>query len=112
MKKQKTLYAEASIYYVSAAGVTRVQFRRGPFKTNARDTETARASYAKHVRHATDPRVIAQMHHMNMTILDPCDPCDRWILESDGSEEAARILAICDEQNTAAGREIPRASFI
>lgn len=112
MKKSKTLYAEAIIYYTTESGEARISWRRGPYRTNARDTETARPAYAKQVYHHTAPAVIERKTRARFIILDPCDPRDRWILESDGSEEAARILAQCDRENTAAGRAIPRASFI
>lgn len=108
----KTMFAESTIYYISPSGMTRMHYRKGPFRTNSKNTETARAAYAKYVRHSTAPRIIEQMHHMNIVVLDPTDPRDRWILESDGSEETARILAQCDEENTAAGHTIPRASFL
>lgn len=91
-----------------------MHYRKGPFRTNSKSTETARAAYAKYVRHSTDPRIIEQMHHMNIVVLDPTDPRGRWILESHAksSEDTARILAQCDEENTAAGYAIPRASFL
>lgn len=113
MKHKKTVYAEATIYYTSPAGVARVRYTKGPHRTSARSTETARPAYLKRVYRETCANIDrASIHHVNTCILDPCDPCDRWILESDGDEHTARILAQCDEENTAAGRTIPRASFL
>lgn len=112
MKQRKTVYAEAAIYYYADDGTARVQFRRGPHRTSAKNTKTAIPAYAKKVYKHTPAPIMDRIVSARFLLLDPCDPCDRWILESDGSEEAARILAQCDEENTAAGRTIPRASFL
>lgn len=108
----KTMYAESTIYYADPAGVARIQYRKGPYRTNARTAETARPAYAKQVYRHTAAAVIDGITRATFCILDPCDPRDRWILESDGSEETARILAQCDAENLAAGRTIPRPSFL
>lgn len=113
MKYKKTVYAEATIYYTDPAGVARIRWTKGPHRTNARDTETAKPAYAKQVYRdicANIPR--ANITRASFCILDPCNQNDRWILESDGSESTARILAQCDAENLAAGRKIPRASFL
>lgn len=112
MKPVKTLYAEATIYYTAPNGTQRIHHRRGAFKTHARDTETARPAYAKKVYRETMPYVVEHMRRARFLVLDPCDPCDRWTLESSGDPDTARILKFCDEQNAAAGRAIPRASFL
>lgn len=111
-QNMKTVYAEATIYYTDPAGVARIRWMKGPYRTNARSTETARPAYAKHIYRSTCAGIRESITHASFCLIDPCDPCDRWILESDGSEHTARILAQCDAENIAAGREIPRASFL
>lgn len=108
----KTMYAESTIYYTGPAGETRIHWTKGPFRTNARNSDTARPAYAKKERSHTPRAILDNATRASFLVLDPCDPCDRWILESDGSEHTARILAMCDEENTAAGHAIPRASFL
>lgn len=113
MRYRKTVYAEATIYYTDPAGVARIRYTKGPHRTNARSTETAAPAYMKRVYREKCPNIDrASITRVSVCILDPCDPCDRWILESDGDEHTARILAQCDEENAAAGRTIPRASFL
>ena len=113
MKRQrKTLYAEATIYYYADDGTARVQFRRGPHRTTAKSTKTAMPHYAKTVYKHTARAVMERIVNARFLLLDPCEPNDRWILESDGDESTARILAQCDAENLAAGRTIPRASFL
>lgn len=113
MKYKKTVYAEATIYYTDPAGVARIRWTKGPHRTNARNTETARPAYAKRVYREKCANIDrASITRASFCILDPCDPCDRWILESDRDESTARILAQCDAENLAAGRTIPRASFL
>lgn len=111
MKKAKAFMAEVQIYYTDQDGTARIHYRRGPYKTNARDTETARPAYLKSVYKHTPAHIIDGKKSMSVCILDPCDPCDRFILEHAG-EETRRTLEYCDELNRAAGRTIPRASFL
>jgi len=112
MKYKKTLFAESTIYYYADDGTARINYRKGPHRTNARSAHTAMPAYAKKVYKHTPAPIMERIVSARFLLLDPCDPNDRWILESDGSEETARILAQCDEENTAAGRTIPRASFL
>lgn len=112
MKKQKAYFAEAQIYYTDPAGVARIRYSKGPFKTNARSTETAKPAYIKQVYRDICANIDrANITHTSVCVLDPCDPCDRWILESSGNDNAL-LLRYLDELNTAAGRTIPRASFL
>ncbi len=108
----KTMYAESTIYYTAQDGESRIRWSKSPFRTNARSSETARPAYAKKQRSHTPRAILDNATRARFLVLDPTDPHDRWILESDGSEETARILAQCDEENTAAGHTIPRASFL
>lgn len=113
MKKTKAFYAEAQVYYTDPAGIARIRWTKGPFKTNARDTETAAPAYMKRVYRDKCPNIPREsITRVSFCLLDPCDPCDRWILESDGSDHAKELLSYLDELNTAAGRTIPRASFL
>lgn len=112
MKTRKTIYAEATIYYYADDGTARVQFRKGPHRTAAKSTKTAMPAYAKTVYKHTARAVMERIVSARFLLLDPCDPCDRWIMESSGDEHTAQILAMCDEENAAAGRTIPRASFL
>lgn len=85
-----------------------MKWTKGAFHTNARSAKTARPAYARSVYRHTAPDVLNGKLHARFTVLDPCDPYDRWTLEHSGDEETARILAQCDAENAAAGHTIPR----
>lgn len=110
--KHRTMYAASTIRYTTPDGIARIRWTKGLYRTAAKSSDTAIPAYAKRERKHTPRAILESATNARFIVLDPCDPSDRWILESDGSEETARILAQCDAENIAAGWTIPRASFL